>query len=342
MFSLLKFEDIKENLLVKIDDNSVLYGNRVYIKCGTKKEALKSNLIAIINNEEFNLKRLNQYLYTCNNEEYILEGNGIYKYSHNLLNENIETKIISKDNKKIELLNSENKIIEGENLLVLEHLINDNKKFDLICIDPPYNTKSKEMTYNDFFYTLPNGDNHSVWLSFMDKRLKKAKELLSEEGIIFINIDEYEHSYLKLLCDSIFLEDNFIDSFVWEKNSTKNNSKLHSNNHEYILCYAKNKKNIENLCYFKKKKNGFDEVNKIVEKIKNDKSITNKKEVIEKSLNNLYKSKKEYKGIKQYKFVEDNTLKVFRISDVSAPSGNGTKFDIIHPLTNKVFDTPHS
>lgn len=342
MVNLLNFEKIKENLLIKIDEISVLYGDSVYIKYALKKESSKSNLIATIGEKQIILKRLNQYLYEYADEKYILYGSFIYKYSHNENTDKIETKIINSENEVLDIISSKNKIIEGENLLVLDHLISSNSKFSLICIDPPYNTKSKEMTYNDFFYTLPNGDNHSVWLSFMNERLKKAKELLSEDGVIFINIDEYEHAYLKLLCDNIFEENNFIDSFIWEKNSIKNNSKLHSNNHEYVLCYAKNKKNIENLSYFKKKKNGFEEVNKIVEQIKEDKSIINKKEEIKKTLNILYKSKKEYKGIKQYKFVEDNTLKVFRISDVSAPNGNGNNFDIIHPITNKVCKPPNS
>lgn len=339
MINLLKFEEIKESLLIKINDFYILYGNSVYKKCGFKKESLKSNLMAIIDEKEISLKRINQYLYQYKEENYILYGNLIYKYSH-IEDNKIETKIINEENKEVNLSSKKNILIEGENLLVLDHLISSNKKFSLICIDPPYNTKSKEMTYNDFFYTLPNGDNHSVWLSFMNERLKKAKELLTEDGVIFINIDEYEHSYLKLLCDSIFGEDNFIDSFIWEKNSTKNHSKLHSNNHEYILCYAKNKKNIENLSYFKKKKEGLEEVNSIVEKIKQDHLIINKKEEIEKSLNTLYKTKKEYKGIKQYKFVEEDTLKVFRISDVSAPNGNGNKYDIVHPITNKVCKSP--
>ena len=339
MINLLNFEKIKEDLLIKIDNNSVFYGNSIYVKCGLKKESSKSNLIAIIEEKEIILKRINQYLYQYNEENYILYGNIIYKYDSEH-NNPIETKIINKENEEVDLFYKKNILIEGENLLVLEHLISLNKKFSLICIDPPYNTKSKEMTYNDFFYTLPNGDNHSVWLSFMNERLKKAKELLTEDGVIFINIDEYEHAYLKLLCDSIFEEDNFIDSFIWEKNSTKNHSKLHSNNHEYILCYAKNKKNIESLSYFKKKKQGVEEVNDIVETIKNDNSIINKKEEIEKSLNILYKNRKEYKGIKQYKFVEENSLKVFRISDVSAPNGNGNKYDIIHPITNKVCKSP--
>lgn len=341
MNSLLKFEKIEENILIKINEYSILYGEAVYNKCGLKKKSLKSKLTAILEGDkEVVMKRLNQYLYEYNNKEYLLYGNNIYKYSHKENKKELKTKIINENNNEIDNFEG-NLIIEGENLLVLDHLINANQKYNLICIDPPYNTKSKEMTYNDFFYKLPNGDNHSVWLSFMNERLRKAKELLTEDGVIFINIDEYEHSYLKILCDSIFEEDNFIDSFIWEKNSTKNNSKLHSNNHEYILCYAKNKKVIENLSYFKKKKNGVEEVNKIVENIKKDSKIINKKEKIEEELNKLYKENKNYKGIKQYKFVEENTLKVFRISDVSAPSGNGNKYEVLHPVTNKICKNPN-
>ena len=102
-------------------------------------------------------------------------------------------------------------LIEGDNLEALTALSYTHAgKIDVIYIDPPYNTGNKDFSYNDTFIDRENGYRHSMWLSFMDKRLEISQNLLSSRGTIFISIDDNELSQLKLLCDEIFGERNFI------------------------------------------------------------------------------------------------------------------------------------
>jgi len=134
-----------------------------------------------------------------------------------------------------EVKSDDNLIIKGNNLLALHSL---KKKYagkvKLIYIDPPYNMGEDNFKYNDNF-------NHSTWLTFMKNRLEVARELLKEEGSIWISIDDYELYYLKVLCDEIFGEDNFICNIVWEKKTARNNRKSFSINQDYILVFAKKK-----------------------------------------------------------------------------------------------------
>ena len=142
-------------------------------------------------------------------------------------------------------------IIEGDNYHALTCLNYTHRgKVDVIYIDPPYNTGSDGFTYKDkrFLTEYPDGQKvpkdhplrHSYWLSFMEKRLKLAKNLLSEKGVIFISIDDNEQANLKLLCDKVFGEGNFVTNFVWKsKSGGANDSKYIAIDDEYILCYAK-------------------------------------------------------------------------------------------------------
>jgi len=132
----------------------------------------------------------------------------------------------------------ENLIIKGNNLLALHSLKTQfQNKIKLIYIDPPYNTGNDSFGYNDNF-------NHSTWLSFMKNRLEVARELLRDDGIIFINIDEGEHSYLKVLLDEVFDRENFICNFLWKKKGTSTNVKgvQISQQCDFILCYGKTNK----------------------------------------------------------------------------------------------------
>ena len=144
-------------------------------------------------------------------------------------------------------------LIEGDNYHALTCLNYTHAgKIDVIYIDPPYNTGSDGFTYKDarFMTEFPNGKTvpkddplrHSTWLSFMEKRLRLAKNLLSDKGVIFISIDDNEQANLKLLCDQIFGEKNFVASVIWQgKYTTSNDSKDISRQHEYLLTYSKNK-----------------------------------------------------------------------------------------------------
>ena len=134
-----------------------------------------------------------------------------------------------------------NFLLEGDNLAVLTLLEKTHKgKIDVIYIDPPYNTGNKDFVYDDSFVGQDDLFRHSKWLSFMKKRLEIAKELLKEDGVIFISIDDNEQANLRSLCDSVFGDYNFLTQFIWEKTQHFGRQKLNSySNSEYVLCYSK-------------------------------------------------------------------------------------------------------
>lgn len=137
-------------------------------------------------------------------------------------------------------------IIEGDNLEALTALSYTHEgKIDVIYIDPPYNTGNKDFAYNDNYVDAEDGYRHSKWLSFMSKRLKIAKRLLSDKGVIFVSIDDNEQANLKLLCDEVFGNKNFIANLIWKsKSGGANDSKYFAVDHEYIVVYAKQSENL--------------------------------------------------------------------------------------------------
>lgn len=137
-------------------------------------------------------------------------------------------------------------LIEGDNLEALVALTYTHAgKIDVIYIDPPYNTGKKDFKYNDSYVDAEDSFRHSLWLSFIARRLRIAKQLLSEKGVIFISIGDDEVGNLKLLADSIFLEKNFIEMYLWESTFRPDNSSpILRRNAEFVLCYANNKANI--------------------------------------------------------------------------------------------------
>jgi adenine-specific DNA-methyltransferase len=132
-------------------------------------------------------------------------------------------------------------LIEGDNLEALTALSYTHEgKIDVIYIDPPYNTGNKDFVYNDSFVDSEDSYRHSKWLSFMNKRLKIAKKLLSDKGVIFISIDDNEQAQLKILCDEVFGCDNFTGNVIWEKtDSPRMDVKGFTVRHDYILVYQK-------------------------------------------------------------------------------------------------------
>lgn len=133
-------------------------------------------------------------------------------------------------------------LIEGDNLEALTALSYTHEgKINVIYIDPPYNTGNKDFSYNDSFVDSEDAYRHSKWLSFMSRRLKLAKRLLSDKGVIFISIDDNEQANLKLLCDEIFSSGNFVANMIWKsKSGGANDSSSFGVDHEYVLCFAKN------------------------------------------------------------------------------------------------------
>ena len=134
-----------------------------------------------------------------------------------------------------------NFLLEGDNLASLQLLLKTHKgKIDLIYIDPPYNTGSKDFIYDDAFVDKTDLFSHSKWLSFMSCRLEIARRLLAPNGSIFISIDDNEQAPLKLLCDEIFGEDCFVADVAWQRAySPRNDSKGISNEKEHILVYSR-------------------------------------------------------------------------------------------------------
>jgi adenine-specific DNA-methyltransferase len=136
----------------------------------------------------------------------------------------------------------ENLIIKGNNLLALHTLKKQFRgKVKLIYIDPPYNNGVQTFGYNDTF-------NHSAWLTFMFNRLSVVKELLREDGIIWINIDDKEAHYLKVICDEVFGRDNFVANIVWQKKyAAANDAKGIVDMHDHIIVYRKTDQFVRNL-----------------------------------------------------------------------------------------------
>jgi len=160
---------------------------------------------------------------------------------------------------------SQNLLLKGDNLEVLKHLTNAYyEKVKMIYIDPPYNTGSDGFVYQDdrkftvpqlaqlagvseevaqriLSFTQSKSNSHSAWLTFMYPRLYIARQLLKDDGVIFVSIDDNEVAQLRLLMDEVFGEDNFVSQLIWKsKSGGANDSRFFANDHEYILCYARN------------------------------------------------------------------------------------------------------
>ena len=130
----------------------------------------------------------------------------------------------------------ENLIIKGNNLLALHSLKEQFRgKISLVYIDPPFNTGKDSFGYNDNF-------KHSTWLTFMKNRLEVAKELLSENGTIYVHIDSNESHYLKLIMDEVFGRENFLNEIIWAFRERETSIRFYNKKHNVILFYAKNAK----------------------------------------------------------------------------------------------------
>jgi len=133
----------------------------------------------------------------------------------------------------------ENLILKGNNLLALHTLKTQFRgRVKLIYIDPPYNTGNDDFKYNDNF-------RHSSWLTFTKNRLEIAKVLLREDGVIFVNCDDNEQAYLKILMDEEFGQENFVANFIWNHRKSSQNDIDVSLSHNYILCYARNRQHFK-------------------------------------------------------------------------------------------------
>lgn len=231
----------------------------------TKVKQLLPNIVNSDN--QVDVKALNDLFditnTTSNNQGYELTfaGKGIARAK---ADEDTTKELKFEESQSKNAFDTENVIIRGDNIDALKVLYkNYHNKIKMIYIDPPYNTKSENFVYNDnfkqteiklikefglneqttnFLENTYGTRSHSGWLSFMYPRLKLAKELLTDDGVIFISIDDNEQANLKIMCDEIFGEDNFAQGlFLWKKNkSGDQNSKMIASQHDYILLYSKN------------------------------------------------------------------------------------------------------
>lgn len=230
-----------------------------------------------------------------------------------------------------------NFLLEGDNLHSL-HLLQKTHKgmIDVIYIDPPYNTRNKDFVYNDKIVDKTDGYSHSKWLSFMSKRLEIAQELLSETGVIFISIDDNEQAQLKLLCDQIFGEDNFIASITRNTNSSKNQSLYISVSHEYCLVYSKN--NIELAKKHKEDKWAVDKNNigEYRKKVKQLQKAGLSHEEITSELKELTKYPRFIDFTNYWYFDERGLYRKDNLGGVK----NGNKIPLFNPITGKEDPVP--
>ena len=257
---------------------------------------------------------------------------------------------------------SENLFIEGDNLEVLKLLQKSyHKRVKLIYIDPPYNTGS-EFIYPDKFQdnldtylkysgqvdnqgfkfsanSETSGRYHTNWLNMMYPRLKLARNLLSDDGVIIISIDDHEVPNLRRMADEVFGEENFVAQLVWA-GGRKNDSKLVSVSHEYMLVYVRDREHLKSEgIKWRVRKKGLDGIYKAFAKIKrqngSDYSVMTKK------LKEWFKSLPDgdpAKRQKHYSHVDERGI--YFPDNISWPGGGGPKYEVLHPLTGEPVSVP--
>lgn len=254
----MQIEKLSDNTDTTANSRQLAILKKNFPNCFDKNGAfIPHKMMEIVGKSDLDLSR----------ESYSLNWLG-KSYARLLANENPQT-LLKEDkeyNAKEENQNSQNLLIRGDNLEVLKHLKNAySEKIKMIYIDPPYNTGNDGFVYNDdrkftagqlsklagieldeakriLEFTASKSNSHSAWLTFMYPRLYVARELLREDGVIFISIDDNEQAQLKMLCDEVFGEENFVAQLLWKRRAS---SAMADNNvssdHEYVLCYQKGK-----------------------------------------------------------------------------------------------------
>lgn len=255
-----------------------------------------------------------------------------------------------------------NIFIEGDNLDVLKLLQESYlEKVKLIYIDPPYNTGNDFIYRDDFSMsaeeygaesgttsedgdrlvknTDTNGRFHSDWCSMIYSRLLLSRNLLKEDGAIFISIDENEVNTLKFICDEVFGASNFIAELIWAA-GRKNDSKYISVSHEYILCYFKNARYIaEHSIVWREKKQGLDDIYAKYGAL--NKQYGSDYQSIEKELKAWYKSLPDNHPARDHAhYCRVDEKGIFFADNISWPGGGGPKYEVLHPITHKPVKIP--
>ncbi|QDQ19721.1 site-specific DNA-methyltransferase [Corynebacterium glutamicum] len=257
---------------------------------------------------------------------------------------------------------TKNIFIEGDNLDALKLLQESYLgKVKMIYIDPPYNT-GNDFVYNDDFaeskdeYLLrsgqadesgarlnanleSNGRFHSDWLSMILPRLKLARNLLTDDGAVFISIDDAEMGNLQRVASEVFGESNFIGTMVWAA-GRKNDSKYISSSHEYILCYARNLDVLKSMgITWKVRKKGLSEIyaeaNRLVREHQGDYELASR------ALKEWYKTLPDSDDAKRNKhYSRIDSRGVYFAGDISWPGGGGPKYEVLHPVTGRPVKIP--
>lgn len=331
-------DTIDKNANIKVNSKSIEMLKRDFPQCFDKDGKFDIQTFeSLIKAEEVDIKK----------EGYSLDFLG-KSYARYLASLDSETVIVpDADNKNID---SQNIYIVGDNLDALQHLkYSYSGQIKCIYIDPPYNTGTDGFVYNDKFeftaeelakkinieedearrvLDMQGKSTHSAWLTFMYPRLELARDLLAEDGVIFISIDDNEQANCKLLCDMIFGEGNFVGELIWQS-ATDNNPRQISTEHEYIICYGKNSDKLPKWAVNSKKaqliQNHFDEL-----KAKSTDIIWLQKELRKWIKDNI----QELQGVSHYNNVDERGV-YSNSSNSSNTKPGGYMFDIIHPLTGK-------
>lgn len=324
---------------------------------------LKQNYPNVIRDTEINLEELKTILGLPIDEK--VNGYGLNFVGRNFA----RAKYTQKTEKELRLNNTlsknidttENLVLKGDNLDSLKILKNHySGNIKCIYIDPPYNTKSEEFVYPDKFdkeetevlglanlsesdfarmdFSFKSKKSHNGWLAFMYPRLLLARDLLNNDGVIFISIDENEHAQLKLLCDEIFGDENFAGDIVW-KNSSKNDEAYISMQHEYVLVYVKSK--VHNLGKWEELKDGLPEIYKAFDEFR--KKHGNNWEEIHKEALAWFKQFPDSNPItnsKHYTWMDEKG--VYFPDNIAGPNHGQYVYDVVHPITGEICKPPAS
>jgi len=257
---------------------------------------------------------------------------------------------------------TQNLMIEGDNLEVLKLLQKSYAgKVKLIYIDPPYNT-GKDFVYPDNFQdnikkyleltgqtgeggkklssnTEASGRFHTDWLNMMYPRLKLARNLLRPDGGIFVSCDEGEQARLRVAMDEVFGQENFVADMVWAA-GRKNDSRLISVSHEYIVCYARDSSHLkEQKIEWRQRKKGLEDIYAQYEKL--NREIGNDYAAITTGMKEWFKDLADSHPAKAHKhYHRVDRRGIYFASDISWPGGGGPKYEVLHPKTKKPVRVP--
>lgn len=321
---------------------------------------LKENYPNVIRDTEINLQELKAVLGLPIDEK--VNGYGLNFVGRNFA----RAKYAQKTEKELRLNSTlsknidttENLVLKGDNLDSLKILKNHySGQIKCIYIDPPYNTEKDEFVYPDRFdkeetevlglanlsesdfvrmdFSFKTKNSHNGWLAFMYPRLVLARDLLARDGVIFISINDIEQSNLKLLCDDVFGEENYLGTIIW-KNATDNNPTQIAIEHEYVLSYSKQKNSLASEW-----KSKLSDIKDLL--IKKGEELTSEfkdLELLKSEYSKWYRAHKaELWPLDRYKYIDLEGIYTGSQS-VHNPGKEGYRYDVIHPVTKKACKQP--